>query len=144
MREAGRPARGSRSRPVGEPHRAGWERHMSGPTLVAPMVDRLTPDEVARRLREDPDSLVLLDVREPEERSLVAIEPSIHLPMGEVMERLDELPRDRPIVVYCHVGERSEMIAAYLETEGFEKVANLSGGIDAWALTVDPSLPRYS
>jgi rhodanese-related sulfurtransferase len=108
------------------------------------MVDRWTPEEVARRLNEDPDSLLLLDVREPEERALAAIEPSLHIPMGEVIERLDEIPKDRPIVVYCHMGARSEMIATYLETEGFEHVANLTGGIDAWSATVDPSLPRYS
>lgn len=108
------------------------------------MVGLLTPEEVSRRLQKDPDSLVLLDVREPEERALAAIEPSLHIPMGEVIERLAEIPRDRPVVVYCHVGARSEMIAAYLEAEGYENVHNLSGGIDAWSTTVDPSLPRYS
>lgn len=108
------------------------------------MVDRLTAEEVSRQLIKDPDALVLLDVREPEERALCAIEPSIHIPMGEVLERLDELPRDRPIIVYCHVGARSELIATFLETEGFESVGNLSGGIDAWSAEVDPSVPRYS
>ena len=108
------------------------------------MIDRWTPEDVAKRLREDPDSLTLLDVREPEERSLVAIEPSLHIPMGEVLERIGEIPRDRPIVVYCHMGGRSEMIAVLLETEGFEHVVNLVGGIDAWSESVDPALPRYS
>lgn len=108
------------------------------------MVARMTPEQVAKRLQEDPDALILLDVREPEEREVAAIEPSMHIPMGEVLERLDELPRDRLLVVYCHVGGRSEMIATFLETEGFEQVANLTGGIDAWSAEVDPSVPRYS
>lgn len=108
------------------------------------MVARLTPEEVARRLNDDPDSLFLLDVREPEERELAAIEPSLHIPMGEVLERMDEIPKDRTVVVYCHMGARSEMIATFLESEGYENVANLTGGIDAWSATVDPSMPRYS
>jgi sulfur-carrier protein adenylyltransferase/sulfurtransferase len=107
------------------------------------VVEELEPEEVVRRLKQDPHGVLLLDVREPFERELAVIEPSVHIPMGEVSQRLDELPRDRPIVVYCHGGGRSAMIAAYLESEGYRSVANLSGGIDAWSLTVDPKVPRY-
>ncbi|MEM0128991.1 MAG: rhodanese-like domain-containing protein [Thermoplasmata archaeon] len=108
------------------------------------MVRPVAPAEIAERLRSDPDSLLLLDVREVDEREIAAIEPSLHIPMGEVMERLADLPKDREIVVYCHMGGRSQMIAAFLEGEGFERVANLTGGIDAWSCEVDPSVPRYS
>lgn len=107
------------------------------------MVEELSPTEVARRLREEPERLVLLDVREPYEREVALIEPSIHIPMSEVPERLREIVRDRAVVVYCHTGMRSAMVAAFLEQRGFRTVANLGGGIDAWSLQVDPKVPRY-
>jgi len=101
------------------------------------------PGEVARRLGDHPATIVLLDVREPYERELAVIEPSIHIPMQEVPQRLAELPRDRTVVVYCHSGVRSSMVAGYLEQQGFRSVANLGGGIDAWSRRVDPKVPRY-
>ena len=107
------------------------------------MVVELQAAEVARRLRSRSDGILLLDVREPYERGLASIEPSLHVPMPEVPDRLADLPRDRPIIVYCHSGVRSAMVAAYLEQEGFPNVANLAGGIDAWSREVDPEVPRY-
>ncbi|MGA8664625.1 MAG: rhodanese-like domain-containing protein [Thermoplasmata archaeon] len=107
-------------------------------------MDELTPEEVAEKMRARPSELVLLDVREPWERGLAVIEPSLHIPMGEVPTRVAELPKDRLIVVYCHGGMRSALIAGYLEGHGFASVANLSGGIDAWSTDVDPKVPRYS
>jgi rhodanese-related sulfurtransferase len=107
------------------------------------MVEELAPEQVADRLRGDPDRLVLLDVREPYERELAVIQPSIHIPMREVAGRTSEIPRDREVVVYCHGGARSMMVAAFLEGRGFVSVANLSGGIDAWSVRVDPRVPRY-
>lgn len=101
------------------------------------------PEEVAELLRRDPSPIVLLDVREEDERETAKIEPSLFIPMNEVPERLADLPKDREIVVYCHSGHRSAMVAGYLEGEGFERVTNLDGGIDAWARLVDPKLPRY-
>ncbi len=107
------------------------------------MVEELSPREVAERLRQHPETVVLLDVREPDERETARIEPSVHIPMREVPDRLAEVPRDRDVVVYCHGGGRSAMIAGYLEGQGYERVANLHGGIDAWSRTVDPKVPRY-
>jgi rhodanese-related sulfurtransferase len=107
------------------------------------MVEEVSGSEVAGRLRSDPARVVLLDVREPWERELAVIDPSLHIPMQEVPARVDELPRDRPIVVYCHTGVRSAMVAGYLAQRGFSSVANLSGGIDAWSVEVDPEVPRY-
>ena len=107
------------------------------------MVDELSAEEVAARLKAEPSKLLLLDVREEWERKLAVIEPSVHIPMNEVPERVAELPKDRPIVVYCHGGARSAMIAGFLESHGFEYVSNLSGGIDAWSVDVDPKVPRY-
>jgi sulfur-carrier protein adenylyltransferase/sulfurtransferase len=107
------------------------------------MVEELEPRDVARRLRDAPAALLLLDVREPFERELAAVEPSLHIPMREVASRLDEIPRDRTVVVYCHSGGRSALVAGYLEHHGFSAVANLSGGIDRWSREVDPNVPRY-
>ncbi|MFZ0699570.1 MAG: rhodanese-like domain-containing protein [Thermoplasmata archaeon] len=107
------------------------------------MVARTTPEEVARRLAKEPESLLLLDVREDEERATAVIEPSIHIPMNEVPERLAEISRDREVIVYCHHGARSEMVAGFLEDEGYSRVSNLSGGIDAWSAHVDRKVPRY-
>jgi rhodanese-related sulfurtransferase len=86
---------------------------------------------------------VLLDVREPCERDFAVIEPSLHIPMNGVWERLREIPKDREVVAYCHGGGRSMMGAGYLRSRGFPSVANLSGGIDAWSVQVDRNVPRY-
>jgi rhodanese-related sulfurtransferase len=107
------------------------------------MVDELSPREVAERLKRSGSHVLLLDVREPDERETASIEPSLHIPMREVPDRLSEIPKDREIVVYCHGGARSAMIAGFLEGKGYRRVANLSGGIDAWSRTVDPNVPRY-
>ena len=108
------------------------------------MVREWSPEEVVEQLRRDPRSLTLLDVRELYEVELARIEPSTHVPMDEVPNRLDSIPRDGPIVVYCHHGARSLAVAGYLESEGFPDVGNLTGGIDAWSILVDKSIPRYT
>lgn len=87
---------------------------------------------------------LLLDVREDDEREVARIEPSLHIPMGELPRRLSELPPERTIIVYCHHGSRSQMVGAFLEQEGFRSVINLQGGIDAWAAEVDPTMARYT
>lgn len=85
----------------------------------------------------------VLDVREPHETQLAPFAGAVEIPMGEVPARLDDLRRDEQIVVLCHHGVRSARVASFLEHEGFKHVANLTGGIDAWSLSVDPSVPRY-
>ncbi|HEV2519468.1 MAG TPA: rhodanese-like domain-containing protein [Thermoplasmata archaeon] len=107
------------------------------------MVEQLRPEDVARRLSEHPEGIVLLDVREDWERTTARIEPSLHIPMQQVPDRLGELPKRGLIVVYCHSGVRSAMVAAYLAGHGFRSVANLSGGIDAWSTELDATIPRY-
>ena len=107
------------------------------------MVTELTPAEVAERLAKSPSRVLLLDVREPFERETAVIEPSLHIPMGEIESRMEEIPKDRDLIVYCHGGFRSAMVAGFLEAQGFPSVANLSGGIDAWSVDVDPKVPRY-
>ena len=103
---------------------------------------QLTPQQVQDGLQKQPAPL-LLDVREEDEVRLCALPGSLHIPMNLLPLRHNELPDDVPIIVYCHHGIRSLNVARYLAHVGFENVANLQGGIDAWACQIDPSLPRY-
>jgi rhodanese-related sulfurtransferase len=89
------------------------------------------------------ESPVVLDVREPEEVALAPFPSAVHIPMGEVPSRIGELDPGREVVVVCHHGMRSAQVAGYLSSIGFERVFNLTGGIDAWSLGVDPTVPRY-
>ncbi|SVD18220.1 uncharacterized protein METZ01_LOCUS371074, partial [marine metagenome] len=87
----------------------------------------------------------MLDVREPYEWDLVSLERdgAVLVPLGELTDRLAELPKDRDIVVYCRSGIRSARAAGILVDAGFRRVSNLAGGILAWVNEVDPSLPEY-
>ena len=85
----------------------------------------------------------VLDVREPDETRLAPFAGAVEIPMGEVPSRLTELDPDDEIVVLCHHGIRSARVAAFLDQQGFRRVANLTGGIDAWSLFIDPNVPRY-
>jgi rhodanese-related sulfurtransferase len=106
------------------------------------VVEALTPEQLRARLAAGED-LLLLDVREPEERALCAIEGSLHIPMGELSLRHVELDPERPTVCVCHHGVRSAHVAAALARLGFGQLFNLSGGIDRWAAEVDPRMARY-
>lgn len=85
----------------------------------------------------------LLDVRELHEIQTASLPGALHMPMRDVPARAAELPRSQPVVVMCHHGGRSERVTAFLNMQGFEHAVNLDGGIDAWSLRVDPSVPRY-
>ena len=108
------------------------------------MIPQLTPGELAR-WREDAtrEPPVLVDVREPWEFELARIEGSLLVPLGQLPSRVDELPRDRPLVLVCHTGRRSQNAAMFLAQSGFADVQNLSGGVERWAVEVDPSMRRY-
>jgi rhodanese-related sulfurtransferase len=105
-------------------------------------VEPLTPAELARRLEEGED-LIVLDVREDDEVALCSLAGSVNIPMGELSVRHTELDPDRATVCVCHHGVRSAHVAAALEGFGFERLYNLSGGIDRWAAERDPSMTRY-
>ena len=93
--------------------------------------------------RNEGVALTLLDVREDEELALCAIDGALHIPMQEVPPRIADLPRNQPLVVICHHGGRSDQVAQFLRGQGFSNVHNLAGGIDSWALMVDPKMCRY-
>jgi adenylyltransferase/sulfurtransferase len=106
------------------------------------------PELSAAALRarmERGEDLLLLDVREPDEFERARIEGSRLLPLGEVADRVEELAdwKDRSIVIHCHHGARSERACRLLLERGFARVENLDGGIEAWSVTVDASVPRY-
>ena len=105
-------------------------------------VGEIEPAELKRRMDRG-DELSILDVREPEEVAIAAFPRATHVPMGDIPSRLTELDPDAQWVVVCHHGIRSAQVAMYLARMGFERISNLSGGIDAWSLEVDPSTPRY-
>ena len=86
---------------------------------------------------------VILDVREENELSICRIEVALHIPMAEVPNRYSELPKDAPLIVFCHHGMRSLKVVEYLRARGLENAINLSGGIQAWANEVDAEMPQY-
>lgn len=99
-------------------------------------------DEAARR-RAAGEEFVLLDVREPQELAICAVENHLHIPMQQIPMRVAELPQDKPIVVMCHHGGRSMQVTMFLRQQGLDNVTNLAGGIDQWAVRIDPDLARY-
>lgn len=92
---------------------------------------------------ENEEPILLLDVREPDEFHYAHIPNSVLIPMGEVERRLTELDKEQTIVVICHHGFRSQQVALYLNYVGFTEVMNLQGGVDAWAIHCDKTMPRY-
>lgn len=86
---------------------------------------------------------LLLDVREPSEYQICHLDNVVLIPMNAVPSRMTELAPDAEIVCVCHHGGRSMQVAAFLERNGFTKVTNLTGGMHAWSLQVDPSVPTY-
>lgn len=100
----------------------------------------------ARRLADllaGGDPIQLIDIREPYERAIAAIEPSELIPLGSLTRRIDEIRRDVPVVLYCHTGVRSASALAFLRESGFDNASHLAGGIDSYATTVSPALVRY-
>jgi len=103
----------------------------SRPALVI-ATDRVSPEELAEELNGAAPPFVL-DVRAPRECSHSRIEGSVNIPLNQLPARIAELPRDRRVVVHCAAGYRSAIAASVLEQRGFENLADLAGGMQAWA-----------
>jgi len=101
--------------------------------------------QAVAKLRQEKADFVLLDVREQSEYETALIEGSLHLPMSELRQRINELDpfREQHVIVHCHHGMRSLQVAEALVQYGFTKVQSMSGGIDDWSLQIDTSVPRY-
>ena len=108
----------------------------------------ISASELKRRLDAE-ETLQLVDVREAMELDLARLQqPVIHLPLSQSETWIEQISslinRDVPVVVLCHAGIRSWQFACWLmEAQGYEQVLNLQGGIDAWSVSGDPSVPRY-
>jgi adenylyltransferase/sulfurtransferase len=109
------------------------------------VVREISVEQLAAKLTSEKDSIVLVDVRQPREHALAALPGSVLIPLNELEQRAGELtfPENRQVVVYCHHGIRSLTGGAILERCGFQNVVSLAGGIDAWSLRIDRSVPRY-
>ena len=94
-------------------------------------------------MRKTGEDHTLLDIREEEELAISSIDGAVHIPMNTLPENLDQLTKDHPIVVMCHVGGRSSQVCVWLNSNGFENAVNLEGGISAWSADIDPSVPSY-
>jgi rhodanese-related sulfurtransferase len=102
----------------------------------------MTVDELKKEL-DSGAALCVLDVREARELAVARYPfPVLHIPMGQIPARLDEIPKDRTVVCACRSGSRSAHIAAFLRAQGRDAV-NLDGGILAWSARIDPSIPQY-
>ncbi|MDH6165881.1 rhodanese-related sulfurtransferase [Variovorax boronicumulans] len=111
------------------------------------MIDQVRPADLAAWFAQDADAApVLLDVREPWELQTASVAPVgftlVAIPMNEIPGRLAELGEGQRIACLCHHGARSQRVAAFLNQNGFDQLANVAGGIDAWS-SHDPSVPRY-
>ena len=108
----------------------------------ASSVREITPRELSGRLRRG-DVIDLIDVREPYEWRIARIEGARLIPLGRIGASVSEIARDRDVVLYCHHGARSQAAGEALVAQGFDRIWNLSGGIDRWSEEVDPSVPTY-
>lgn len=127
------------SRPLGTTPDAGGSA--ASPAAPSEPVPAVSVVEAAARLAGSHPPL-LLDVREPGERVVVALDGSVAIPLAELADRLDEVPPDRPVLVHCKTGGRSARATALLRAHGRD-ATNVEGGILAWIATLRPDLPRY-
>src|SRR5438094_1941350 len=125
------------------------------PTIFAPIdydqfcgaradqaVPTISVHDVKRKM-DAREAFQLIDVRETFEYEIARIDGAKLIPLGEIADRADELPREQLIVVHCHSGQRSAQAVRLLRQRGFANVYNLEGGIDAWSDQIDSSVPKY-
>ncbi|MBG1266693.1 rhodanese-like domain-containing protein [Nostoc sp. WHI] len=119
---------------------------MTGNSFSQPM-NQISVEELAQRLSSGDASIQLVDVREPQELAIASIEGFVNLPLSEFAEWGDQVPNlfnpQAETLVLCHHGIRSAQMCQWLTAQGFTNVQNISGGIDAYSLLVDHSIPQY-
>jgi adenylyltransferase/sulfurtransferase len=101
-----------------------------------------SPQDVKAKLDQG-EKIIFLDVREPWEVAINRLDGAVHIPLGELGRRYQELNPDDEIIAYCHMGVRSLKATRFLKEQQFKNVKNLAGGIEAWSLQVDPKVSRY-
>jgi len=106
-------------------------------------MQQMTVHELKERLAQQGAKPVLLDVREAWELNICSLPEALHIPMGQIPERVEELDLEQELVVVCHHGVRSMRVVQYLVSRGFSKLYNLQGGVNAWAREIDPAMQTY-
>lgn len=111
------------------------------------MIEQVRPSELNDWIQSHGADAIVLDVREHAELNAASVKPAgfelVHIPMNEIPGRLGQLDPGRAVACLCHHGARSMRVAMFLQAHGFDTVANIAGGIDAWSQELDPSVPRY-
>ena len=106
-------------------------------------MEEITATELKQRLDKG-DDIQIIDVREDNEVATARIPDSVHIPLAQVLNRMNEIDPNRETVVHCKMGGRSARAIDALQRSGFKgKLINLKGGIIGWSNEVDPSVPRY-
>ena len=106
-------------------------------------MEEITPAELKQRLDKG-DDIQIVDVREDNEVAIGRIPNSIHIPLGQILGRMNEIDPNRETVVHCKMGGRSARAIDALQRSGFQgKLMNLKGGILRWSDEVDPNVPKY-
>ncbi|MCF7687128.1 MAG: hypothetical protein K9M98_13430 [Cephaloticoccus sp.] len=103
----------------------------------------ITATEAFQLLQQTPPRALVIDVREPYEVQICQLAGARHIPMRQIPAQLDQLPKDQHMLIMCHHGSRSQVVTGFLRSQGFAKVSNIAGGINAWAMEIDPTLARY-
>lgn len=106
-------------------------------------MEQITSTELKQRL-DNGDDIQIIDVREDDELAIARLPNTIHIPLAQVLSRMDEIDPNRETVVHCRSGVRSARAIEALQRSGFKgKLINLAGGILGWSREVDPSVPTY-
>jgi len=105
----------------------------------------IEPEELAAQLKSGAVRPRLIDCREPDEFAICKLEGSELLPLSQFVDQVDKLGPDKevPLVVYCHHGMRSARATEYLRALGYQNTRSLAGGIDRWAVEIEPGMDRY-
>jgi len=109
---------------------------MAGPAL------EIGPKDL-QRMRTAGEKHVVVDVREKWELDVAALPDVRHIPLGELQARFAELPKDRPLVMFCRSGRRSMDATVFLRQHGYDQAVNLRGGVLSWAAEIDPAMKTY-
>jgi len=118
----------------------------TAPTTQASEVPlELSVEETRDLLNNRSDDTLLIDVREPFEYELSRIPGAVFIPMRRIPERVNsnELPPDKHLLIHCHHGGRSLRVTQFLKAQGYKRVSNVAGGIQAWSQRIDVSVPLY-
>jgi len=102
----------------------------------------ITATELKQRL-DNGDDIQIVDVREAHEVAVAKIPNTIHIPLGQVLNRMSEIDSNKETVVHCKMGGRSQQAVDLMKQNGFKHALNMTGGITAWSDKVDPTVPKY-